>query len=363
MKSLIIAMFLGLMMVGCGEQAQKEAVEGESDEKNAQVEAKDDWNIPMAIPCEVCEKKVSKRSTSCPNCGHPTPASVVAYKEAQELARIRAERERELAAIRAEEERKRQELITKRVKPLIEKRENFITDSKLEMLWVKPGTFMMGSPKGEAKRDEDEIQHQVTLTKGFYLGKYEVTQAQWGRVMGNNPSRFKGADRPVEQVSWNDAVEFCKKLTEIETKAGRVPQGMSYQLPTEAQWEYACRAGTTTKYSWGDDINPKLANYEDSGLWKTMAVGSYRPNPWGFCDMHGNVWELCADWYGEYPTSSVTDPIGVALGSDRVKRGGSFNWSTAGWSLVSANRSTTSPGFPGNHYHYYGFRVSFQSSK
>ena len=166
-----------------------------------------------------------------------------------------------------------------------------ITDLSLEMLWVKPGTFMMGE-KGN--------QYQVTLTEGFYLGKYEVTQAEWEQVMGNNPSHFKGADKPVEKVSFNDVVEFCNKLTEIEKKVGRLPEGMSYQLPSEAQWEYACRAGTSTNYSWGDEIDVKLANYQESGLKKTKAVGSYRPNPWGFYDMHGNISEFCADWNGNW---------------------------------------------------------------
>ena len=157
--------------------------------------------------------------------------------------------------------------------------------------------------------------------------------------MGNNPSYFKGADLPVEKVSWNDVVEFCNKLTEIEKKAGRVPQGMSYQLPTEAQWEYACRAGTTTMYSWGDSISSSNANYDENvdettpvgkypdNPWgfhdETTPVGKYPANPWGFHDIHGNLCEWCADWYGKYPTSSVTDPIGFASGSYRVLRGGS----------------------------------------
>jgi formylglycine-generating enzyme len=379
MKSSLFAMFVALMMVGCGEEAKKEAV---------QEEAKDDPSVPLLIPCEACGGDVAKKTEKCLKCGHPTPDSVVAYKEAQELARISAERERErreeerrlaakraeeerrlaaikakekhrlaairaeeerkLAAIKADKERKRQELITKRVKPLIEKRENFITDNKLEMLWVKHGAFMMGE-KGE--------QHQVTLTNGFYLGKYEVTQAQWERVMGNNPSEFKGADHPVEKVSWNDAVEFCKKLTEMEKKAGRVPQGMSYQLPTEAQWEYACRAGTSTMYSWGDTISSSNANY-DEDVDETTPVGKYPANPWGFHDMHGNVWEWCADWYGNYPSGSVTDPIGPASGSLRVDRGGS--WFNDGTNLRSAERNNYTPSSRDDDL---GFRVGFQSSK
>ena len=235
--------------------------------------------------------------------------------------------------------------------------ENFtVPDLNLDMIWVKPGTFKMGSPVNAS-----EIQHQVTLTKGFYLGKYEVTQAQWKQVMGDNPSVFKGADRPVEKVSWSDAVDFCDKLTEMENKAGRVPQAMFYRLPTESQWEYACRAGTSTKYSWGDDIDPKLANYRDNGLKETVPVGSYRPNAWGFYDMPGNVWEWTADWGGIYPSGPVTDPIGPASGhhgadSSRVIRGGS--WGSP--NIRSAGRSTS---HPRNSFPSLGFRVSFQTSE
>jgi formylglycine-generating enzyme required for sulfatase activity len=276
MKSLLLAMLVGLMMVGCGEEAQKEAV---------QEEAKDESAAPLG--------------------------------------------------------------------------ENFtIPDLNLTMIWVEPGTFTMGD-KGE--------QHQVTLTKGFHLGKHEVTQAQWERVMGSDPSEYKGADRPVEQVSWNDAVEFCKKLTEMEKKAGRVPEGMTYQLPTEAQWEYACRAGTTTVYSWGDTITKTNANYNSGEVPRRRAaqlagaatpVGNYPANPWGFHDMHGNVWEWCADWYGNYPSGSVTDPEGPASGSRRVGRGGS--WHDDGTYLRSAGRSTYAPSGRSTTL---GFRVGFLPSK
>ena len=217
----------------------------------------------------------------------------------------------------------------------------------LEMIWCPPGSYLRG---------EGSSSNIVILTKGFYLGKYEVTQEQYQSVMGNNPSNFQGAKLPVEEVSWADAMAFCKKLSEKEK--GRIPVGWEFTLPTESQWEYACRAGTTTKYSWGNDINPKLANYKDSGLKKTGTVGSYRQNPWGFYDMHGNVYEWCADWYGEYPTSSVTDPIGVASGSFRVRRGGS--WGGGGSNLRSARRLYDAPG---TRYYNTGFRVGFQSSK
>jgi len=230
----------------------------------------------------------------------------------------------------------------------------------LEMIWVEPGKFMMGSPESEKGRNKSETQHQVTLTKGLYIGKYEVTQAQWERVMGSDPSVFKGADRPVEQVSWTDVVEFCKKLTEMERKAGRVPKGMAYQLPTEAQWEYACRAGTTTVYSWGDTITKTNAHYTDSGGTQTRDVGQYAANPWGFHDMHGNVYEWCADWYGDYPyypLGTVTDPTGPWLrkSTRRVRRGGS--WSDGGTNLRSAKRYGN---YPSDRNDDLGFRVGFQ---
>jgi sulfatase modifying factor 1 len=233
----------------------------------------------------------------------------------------------------------------------------------LEMIWVEPGKFMMGSPASIIARGNinmnisDEVQHQVTLTKGFYLGKYEVTQAQWEKVMGNNPSKFKGADRPVDQVSWTDAVDFCKKLTKMEKKAGRVPQGMAYQLPTESQWEYACRAGTTTIFSWGNSAASTQANF-DNNIGQPRDVGQYAPNPWGFFDMHGNVWEWCADWYGDYPKGAVTDPTGPTKPSYRVLRGGS--WYLDGSYLRSAGRGINASSY---RYLLLGFRVGLRASK
>jgi formylglycine-generating enzyme required for sulfatase activity len=237
-----------------------------------------------------------------------------------------------------------------------------VPDLNLTMIWVKPGTFMMGFPE-KAGRSRNETQHQVTLTKGFYLGKYEVTQAQWeqvnrwGKNWRGNPSGFEGADHPVERVSWNDAVEFCNKPTEIEKKAGRVPQGMSYQLPTEAQWEYACRAGTTTAYSWGDSISLSNANY-DFDVDETAPAGKYPANPWGFHDMHGNVWEWCADWYDTYPSRSVIDPEGTASNRARAYRGG--GWWNDGKNLRSAMRFSQVPRYRNLGL---GFRVSLRASK
>ena len=230
-----------------------------------------------------------------------------------------------------------------------------IPELGLQIVWVKPGTFTMGSPSSESGRESDETQHPVTLINGFYLGKYEVTQDQWEKVMGSNPSKYRGADRPVEMVSWNDAVAFCKKLTEMEKKAGRLPEGMAYQLPTEAQWEYTCRAGTTTAYSWGDSISAKNASHHRKNPEGTTPVGKYPPNPWAFHDMHGNVWEWCADWYNTYPSGSVTNPEGPASGWDRVLRGGS--WYHTGAGLRSAKRRFHRPWQPSR---LVGFRVALQ---
>ena len=165
--------------------------------------------------------------------------------------------------------------------------------------------------------------HKVTLTQPFMLGVHEVTQAQYEQVMGSNPSKFRGPQNPVETVSWNDALDFCQKLSALpeELKAGRV-----YRLPTEAEWEYACRAGTTTKYSFGDDESQlgEYAWFVGNAGRETRPVGLKQPNAWGLYDMHGNVWEWCADWYGGYPSGYVTDPTGPQSGSYRVIRGGSW---------------------------------------
>ena len=185
----------------------------------------------------------------------------------------------------------------------------------------------MGSPKEEKERRDDEIQHKVTLTKGFYMGVQLVTQEQWQEVMGNNPSKFKGEKNlPVETVSWDDCQEFIKKLREKDKKP--------YRLPTEAEWEYACRAGTTTPFHFGETISTDQANYNGNYIYgngkkgvyreKTTPVGSFPANAWGLHDMHGNVWQWCQDWYGDYPQKDVVDPQGPEKGEYRVLRGGSW---------------------------------------
>ena len=227
-----------------------------------------------------------------------------------------------------------------------------------KMVYISPGTFMMGSPSGEKGRDSDERQHKVTLTQGFYMGVIEITQGQWKAVMGNNPSRFKGDNRPVEKVSWNDCLEFIRKLNRQEG-------GNKYRLPTEAEWEYACRAGTATPfYTYtGNCISTDQANYDGNypmpgcskGKYrkKTIDVASFSPNAWGLYDMHGNVWEWCQDWKGNYPSRHVTDPDGPSSGSFRVNRGGS--WNEYARSCRSANRYFNASD---SRYDYSGFRLA-----
>jgi len=184
------------------------------------------------------------------------------------------------------------------------------------MVIITAQIFKMGSPKKEKARYHDETRHEVTLTKPYYMGKYPVTQEQWELIMGSNPSDTKGAKLPVTNVSWEDCQEFIQKFN-AKTKGG-------YRLPTEAEWECACRAGTTTAYSFGDEITPKDANYFCSNIDKPVAVGSYKPNAFGLYDMHGNVFDWCEDWFTGYSAGAVTDPMGPATGERRVLRGGSF---------------------------------------
>ena len=207
----------------------------------------------------------------------------------------------------------------KSLKKEVEEKEDLGKGVKLDLLLIPAGKFMMGSPESEKDRDKNERQHEVTITKPYYMGKYEVTQEQWEAVMGNNPrnnpnSNTKGAKLPVTNVSWYDCQEeFIEKLN-AKTNGG-------YRLPTEAEWEYACRAGTITAHSYGDSITKNDANIEGRD---EKAVGSYKPNAFGLYDMHGNAWEWCEDWYGDYPEGGVTDPKGPAKGEYRVLRGGAF---------------------------------------
>ena len=228
----------------------------------------------------------------------------------------------------------------------------------MKMVLVPKGTFTMGSPEALELRGVEEVEHEVTISKEFYLGQTEVTQAQYAKIMGVNPSNYKGekegdkADYPVENVSWDDAVEFCKRLSELpdEKAAGRV-----YRLPTEAEWEYACRAGSKTTYFFGNDAASigKYAWFEGNNNDQTRPVGKKKPNDWGLHDIHGNVWEWCADWYGDYPKGPVTDPTGPNEGTLRVLRGGS--WKDYESIARTARRGRITPLHKAD---YVGFRVA-----
>jgi formylglycine-generating enzyme required for sulfatase activity len=244
------------------------------------------------------------------------------------------------------------------------------------MVRIGGGAFTMGSPASEVGRFDDETQRGVSISRPFYIGKYEVTQKEWVEVMGTNPSYFKGDNLPVECVSWYDAIEYCNRRSEREglTPAYTIDKTRSdgnnkngndnvkwvvtwnrsangYRLPTEAEWELACRAGTSTPFYTGNNITTDQANY-DGKKGKTWAVGSGTPNPWGLYDMSGNVGEWCWDWYGDYSSGSQTDPAGASSGSARVYRGG--NWRLRVQYLRSAGQCYDPPSYRGYDL---GFRV------
>ncbi len=227
--------------------------------------------------------------------------------------------------------------------------------------WCEPGTFLMGSPETEPEREPwgegNETQHPVTLSRGFWIAETPVTQALWEIFMGDNPSRFQGAEHPVEQVSWDDAQHFISKLN------GMKPE-LQLCLPTEAQWEYACRAGTSTPFYFGDNISTDQVNYDGNYPYhngkkgedrsQTIEVKALPPNRWGLYQMHGNVWEWCQDWYAtEYPSEPVTDPQGAASSLFRVLRGGS--WFNNGRYCRSAFRYAF---VPADRLSDYGFRLA-----
>lgn len=202
----------------------------------------------------------------------------------------------------------------------------------MRFAWIPAGTFLMGSPENEQGRSDDETQHQVTLASGFYLAVYPMTQAAWQKVLSNNPSSYNGVNQPVETISWADCQNFLLTLSKRERQ--------TYRLPTEAEWEYACRAGTTTPYYFGKTISIAQANYDGrlsyGNQGSPSSVGRFPANAWGLYDMHGNVNELSSDWYGQYSDWEVVDPQGREAGERRVVRGGSYI--TIAASLRSASR-------------------------
>jgi len=235
----------------------------------------------------------------------------------------------------------------------------------LDMVAIPGGTFLMGSPNSEAgRRDSESPQHSVTIAP-FHIGKFAVTQAQYQAIVGKNPSGFKGEKRPVEQVSWHDAIAFCQKLSK---KTGNL-----YRLPSEAEWEYACRAGTTTPFYFGETIIPDLVNFDGNSTYgsapkgiyreQTIDVGSFPPNGFGLYDMHGNVWEWCEDyWHSNYNGAPIDGRVWVdpdaSENAYRLLRGGS--WGSYPLNCRSAVRSYVTPV---NRYDIIGFRVVCSSAR
>ncbi|MCX7099170.1 MAG: formylglycine-generating enzyme family protein [Methylococcales bacterium] len=222
--------------------------------------------------------------------------------------------------------------------------------------WIESGTFTMGSPLDEAERFSIETPHTVTLSVGYWLADTTVTLALWVAVMEANPSHFQCDEKPVDTVSWHDAQAFIAKLNGLNPE-------LALYLPSEAQWEYACRAGTVTPFAFGDQIDASLVNFDGNYPYnngkksayreQTVAVKSLPPNAWGLYEMHGNVWEWCQDVYGAYPGGAVTDPLGPAIGDFRVLRGGS--WIRYGRLCRSAFRRNSSPNLAG---YGRGFRLA-----
>jgi len=254
----------------------------------------------------------------------------------------------------AAEARRRQVEASERLGLPVEKTVDLGDGVVMELVLIPAGSFKMGSPDNEAGRAGREGPgHRVRITRAFYIGKHEVTQEVWEKVMGNNPSNFKGAKNPVECVSWDDCQEFLKKLNALGKERGQ------FRLPTEAEWEYACRAGTRTRFCSGD-ADAGLADYAwfdvNSGS-TTHPVGTKKPNAWGLFDCHGNVWEWCADWYEEayYGKSPKDDPTGPAVGSARVLRGGAWNGNPGGCRSACRTYSTSAPPAPRDPL--IGFRV------
>ncbi len=228
----------------------------------------------------------------------------------------------------------------------------------MEFVYIPAGDFIMGSPSDEYGRGDNEAQHRVTLTRGFYMQTMEVTQGQWKAVMGGNPSYFQecGDDCPVESVSWEDAQKFIRRLNALEGTD-------NYRLPFEAEWEYACRAGSTTPYWFGEEPPRDSPGYHGRYSTSEAAKGRYKkgmlpavafgPNAWGMLNMHTDVWEWCQDWYGEYPAGPVIDPIGRTTGVLRVARGG--RWFFHNPLCRSANRGMLPPDYRDRNL---GFRLA-----
>ncbi len=352
---------------------------------------------PSFVVCHLCRRRRNLLETFlCEGCNHDfciehqdettflcrdCAAKAKAAEEARiakerDEARRRAETEARIAKERAEAKRAAAEKAAReaeeRNRPAGTRKVIRVGEIVVALRWCPPGTFKMGSPEDEDWHADNETQHRVTLTQGFWLGETPVTQCLWEEVMGENPSYAKVGDvYPVERISWYDCQAFLQELNTLaETKAA----GLRFALPTEAQWEYACRAETSPrgrgsitrwwKAQWEYGCRTKTTGpyggtgrLDDMGWYnrnsgsKTHPVAEKKPNAWGLYDMHGNVWEWCADWYGDYPSDAVTDPVGPASGVNRVLRGGSFR------SALLCRSASRSSNWPGYGYWDYGLRL------
>jgi formylglycine-generating enzyme required for sulfatase activity len=222
-----------------------------------------------------------------------------------------------------------------------------IVEKDIELIFIPPGEFTMGTPDNESGRQKDEGPvHKVTIKSPFYIGKFEVTQAQYESIMGTNPSKFKGDDLPVDSITWGEAIEFCRKMSELT--------GHKYRLPTEAEWEYACRASTKTTFFWGNDFDESYGWYRKNSGGTSHPVGEKSPNAWGLYDMCGNIEEWCVDWYKKSYKNKEheIDPQGPSSGTLRVRRGGCWQHSIP--CLRSGNRFYFDPDERSNQI---GFRI------
>ena len=291
---------------------------------------------------QLCLTPQEQATQLCIACSRKEEEELAAKKKAEEEAAAKKKAEEELAG----------------GKRLCKSLPGTYTNSiGMEFVLVPPGVFLMGSPgSDEDVGGAEQPQHLVTISQPLYLGRYPVTQAQWQAVMGKNPSAFQGENRPVERVTWEDAQAFIRKLNAQE---GHV----RYRLPTEAEWEYACRAGSRKRYRFGDDAGlwgrllERYAWYEENSGWETHPVGQKQANAWGLYDMHGNVWEWVQDWYGEYPAVAVLDPEGPSSGTYRVLRGG--GWLSNARNCRAAFRVNGSPDY---RYREVGFRLALGSA-
>ena len=322
-----------------------------------EAKARQDWNLIVELLESLCADPV--------NADHPSKKiadgllakaraelTTHSLKKGEEIKRV--ESTKSIAALPAEHARP---ISVRALKELVLDLQG---GAKLALMLLPAGEYMMGSPEAEQGRNKDELRHKVSISKPFYIGKFPVTQEQYDAIMGENPSQYRGGTLPVEGVAWDDGARFCAALSERT--------GKKLSLPSEAQWEYACRAGTATPFHFGTTLGTDLSNYDGHYAYgfgvlgldrkKTTHAGTFKPNAFGLYDVHGNVWEWCRDFYHEhfYKNGPEIDPGGPATGKARVLRGGS--WLNPPADCRSANRGRLAPNYRGANV---GFRVAMES--